>query len=281
MISKERDVRPPAQPTISEASIERLSDKLSQIIDQKLEKLNDAKVLQSDTTVPADHASSTASSVAGAGATDVTFAVSENTPAEVTDSAPGGATPGGEIQNAGAAAAATVIATAPAAAGATPKKLIGSAQLESDEVEKYKGMVKDNVLTMLMESTSKQDANKSLNMLFLVFENLRKHPSQEKYRKVNTSSSRFKERFGQKLGASSLLLLIGFEKKGQNFVYAVADGEIENNTLPIKPGKCPVAIATESISDCLHSFDGMWEEAEGKKKERDVSSLGSLSLPGC
>ena len=101
-----------------------------------------------------------------------------------------------------------------------------------------------------------------------MLENLRKHPAQEKYMKVNTTSSRFKERFGTKEGASALLTLVGFEKKGQNYVYDVKEEDLvlEKGVsyLPIKDGKCPVSTATECLSECLHGLDGLWEEREKK-----------------
>ena len=69
---------------------------------------------------------------------------------------------------------------------------------KAKDLEDLKVKAKDCVKQMVSESPSKQDASKALNMLYLILENLRKHPQQEKYRKVNTTSSRFKERFGSK-----------------------------------------------------------------------------------
>ena len=57
-------------------------------------------------------------------------------------------------------------------------------------------------------------------MLYLIFDNMRKHPNQDKYRKVNTSSGRFKERFGNKSSGSDIFKVMGFEKKDANFVYS-------------------------------------------------------------
>ena len=88
-----------------------------------------------------------------------------------------------------------------------------------EEEERFRQKAKDVVFTLILESESKHDWKKTLNMLYLIFDNMRKKPQEEKYRKVNTSSGRFKERFGNKPSHADIFVLLGFEKQSSNFVY--------------------------------------------------------------
>ena len=55
---------------------------------------------------------------------------------------------------------------------------------EREREERNRAIVSATVKDLVLQSTDRNDASKSLNMLFLIFENLRKHPDAEKYRKV-------------------------------------------------------------------------------------------------
>ncbi|CAD7948252.1 unnamed protein product [Amoebophrya sp. A120] len=146
--------------------------------------------------------------------------------------------------------------------------------LPAEDITKWKGEMKRLLLKLVKACETKQDASKTLNMLYLVMENLRKHPGQDKYRKVNTASSRFKERLGNKIAASEILLLLGFEKKGQNFAYGLDKAQQEEvartNTLPIQPDVCPVVLAVDVVSESLHSIDSFWTEAQASGQEATV-----------
>lgn len=56
--------------------------------------------------------------------------------------------------------------------------------LPEEEIDAWKARVHALLLQLVRECENKNDASKTLNMLYLVIENLRKHPGQDKYRKV-------------------------------------------------------------------------------------------------
>jgi len=234
------------QVTLSEASIDMLAGKISEQI-------------QGGSGDKTPSASGFSCATAAAGKRSGT-----PTPPDPTSAAAVEAEPGADP--AAPAAAPSSNSSAVVASNLTPKSPRDSRKpkLSDEDALPFRTQVRELVGEMVKESASKSDASKSLNMLFLVLENLRKHPSQEKYSKVNTGSSRFKERFGSKGAASTLLETVGFEKRGSNYVYDVQESELITDArgnpayLPIKEGKCPVYLATEGISECLHKIDEIW-----------------------
>lgn len=108
------------------------------------------------------------------------------------------------------------------------------------------------MLRLIAEAESKHDAKKTLNMLYLIFDNMRKHPNQDKYRKVNTSSGRFKERFGNKQSGSDIFTVMGFERKDANFVYSFDDttiAEEEKEQVMVKKVEWANGVISKSLED--------------------------------
>merc|ERR1719389_1078235 len=69
------------------------------------------------------------------------------------------------------------------------------------------------------EAESKAEEKKVLTTLLLIFKNLLNDPDCERYRKVNTSSQRFQQRFGAQSTASEMLRAGGFVEEGGSFVF--------------------------------------------------------------
>eukprot|EP00392_Amoebophrya_sp_AT5.2_P008820 g8848.t1 len=156
-------------------------------------------------------------------------------------------------------------------------KYKGIVDLPEEEIDAWKARVHALLLQLVRECENKNDASKTLNMLYL----------------VNTASTRFKERLGNKKATSELLLLLGFEKKGQNFAYELTKPELERiaekNLLPVRETSCPVPVAVDVVSDALHGIDVLYTEAttggattklEDEQEERQEEATMSSSKNG-
>merc|ERR1719421_1615650 len=109
-------------------------------------------------------------------------------------------------------------------------------------------------------------------MLYLIFDNMRKHPNQDKYRKVNTSSGRFKERFGNKSSGSDIFTIMGFTKKDANFVY-LFDEALESEDAKEKAMVRTVELANGVISAVIENLDAHWNEAQDKIAEQEMGAM--------
>ncbi|CAJ1446061.1 unnamed protein product [Effrenium voratum] len=76
------------------------------------------------------------------------------------------------------------------------------------------------VQRLVTQSSSLAVARRSLQTLLLILQNRIVHPSLEKYREVNASSTRFRETFAEERQAiaAELLCLAGFEQRGESFI---------------------------------------------------------------
>eukprot|EP00397_Hematodinium_sp_SG-2012_P060563 GEMP01079046.1.p1 GENE.GEMP01079046.1~~GEMP01079046.1.p1 ORF type:complete len:320 (+),score=80.24 GEMP01079046.1:30-989(+) len=116
------------------------------------------------------------------------------------------------------------------------------APVDEAQMEKIRACLK----VISEESETKEEARKSLGMLSTILENLRRHPENEKYRKVNTTSNRFKDRFSAKQRADEFFITLGFESSGLNFIFPA--GPISNT----------VHKAMGIISDMSKNLDDNW-----------------------
>lgn len=115
-----------------------------------------------------------------------------------------------------------------------------------DEIAGKVEKIRNCIQVMITESESKDEAKKSLNMLNVILDNLRRHPDTEKYRKVNTTSARFKERFSSSQKADEFFTAVGFEASGPNFIF------------PSGPMSPTVQKAMNLIADTLKDLDDIW-----------------------
>lgn len=148
---------------------------------------------------------------------------------------------------------------------------------EKAEQERKDNTFKDEVkgvgLKLVAEAESKHDAKKTLNMLYLIFDNMRKHPQQDKYRKVNTSSGRFKERFGNKQSGSDIFTIMGFTKKDANFVYLFDDSLGSDEEAKEKAMVRTVELANGVISGIIEKLDEHWNTAQDKIADQEMGEM--------
>jgi len=128
-----------------------------------------------------------------------------------------------------------------------------------DEIAEKVEKIKDCIKVMMNESESKEEARKSLNMLNIILDNLRRHPDTEKYRKVNTTSARFKERFSSNQKADEFFTAVGFESSGPNFIF------------PSGPMPPTVQKAMNLIADTLKDLDTVWNTSATTAASEDTS----------
>lgn len=84
--------------------------------------------------------------------------------------------------------------------------------------------INQNLQRLVHDSASKAEAGKAMQTTLMVLQNVLNNPGSEKHKKVNTSSSRFKELFSAGGAAAELLKLAGFQYQEPNFIFASEQG---------------------------------------------------------
>eukprot|EP00485_Elphidium_margaritaceum_P001542 CAMPEP_0202686926 /NCGR_PEP_ID=MMETSP1385-20130828/2675_1 /ASSEMBLY_ACC=CAM_ASM_000861 /TAXON_ID=933848 /ORGANISM="Elphidium margaritaceum" /LENGTH=620 /DNA_ID=CAMNT_0049341607 /DNA_START=84 /DNA_END=1943 /DNA_ORIENTATION=+ len=70
----------------------------------------------------------------------------------------------------------------------------------------------DRALQILFERYGEDEARETMQLLFKIVENIRKHPQEEKYRRLNLENTKIAELIVRPIGAVSFLRFLGFEQ---------------------------------------------------------------------
>lgn len=144
-----------------------------------------------------------------------------------------------------------VLGPAAAIAGGVHGPVVGGGALRDSL-----GAIAQSLQRLVNESATQTDAAKALQTLSMILQNLLSNPTSEKHRKVNTSSSRFKELLGQQSAAAELLRLAGFQYQEPNFTFIVPDqtaGGVANGGHMDAPAR-----VRDLIQDAQRNLDATW-----------------------
>ncbi|CAD7931065.1 unnamed protein product [Amoebophrya sp. A25] len=145
----------------------------------------------------------------------------------------------------------------------------------------WKAEVRGRLVGLTATYQTRQEAEKMLNMLFLIVNNLKRNASQEKYRKVNPSSSQYKTRLGDRAEVTEFLEYVGFVRKEKIYVWEMnAEQQQElaaTDKLPMKEGVCPAHLAADTITEALASMKDIWREAQDLAGTKDAEGTPSSS----